>query len=73
MIQNRGYVYLKPIHQYAFRHESGKYPEVDGVVFYKPENCETRACYVLLYPDMVDYIPVSEVECGNWEFTENSK
>lgn len=63
-------VKLIPVHPYAYRHNG----EMDGgcivdVIMTKPENRDWRVCYVVSYDDgeFLDYVPISEVEIGNYK------
>lgn len=62
-------VKLIPIHQYSYRHKNSEEGGViNGIVNIKPkENDSLRLCYSVIYEDgFIDYVPISEVECGNW-------
>lgn len=60
--------YLKSNHPYNYRHFEESEVSVIGKEIRTPKNLLPRECYKLLYEsdNTIDYIPISEVENGNW-------
>jgi hypothetical protein len=58
--------FLKPISPDSFRHKSCINGEIVGTFLITPKDSPERLCYKILWYDMVDYVPVSEVEAGNF-------
>lgn len=68
------YLYLQPIHPYAYRRDDGELPLVLSVVMYEPDgNLDKRVCYKVKYLNdgFTDYVPISEVENGNYKLVES--
>ncbi|MFF0828726.1 hypothetical protein ACFYU8_18020 [Brevibacillus sp. NPDC003359] len=61
--------FLKPINIHAYRKESGELPSITGLFYVIPSpELTSRLCYEVTYADgEIDYVPVSDVESGNWE------
>lgn len=63
------YVYLEPVHHYAYRRPLCDIPIITGLVEIEPEGMEPRLCFETTYSDgFKDYVPTSEVDKGNYKF-----
>lgn len=60
--------YIVGVHRYSFR--NGEQALITGVKTIQPtDQHKARVCYEILFADgMIDYVPVSEVENGNYNF-----
>jgi hypothetical protein len=65
--------YLKPIHPYSYRHKDGHNGRIHGVFLADMDNgIVERPCFMVVYPcGFTDYVPLSEVEKGNYEVIAN--
>ena len=62
--------YIIPVHPDSYRHKGYENQgEIIGVHNVMPNlSSDFRICYVIIYPDgFEDYVPISEVECGNYK------
>jgi len=66
-----GKTYLKAISINAFRHKSGLNGEVVGLAYVTPKGLEERLCYKIQYDTFIDYVPLSEIECGQFKITSD--
>lgn len=65
-------LYLKPIHQYAYR-KLGRLPKVINLVSFKPAIHEERPCVKIQYNDgEIDYVPLKDITNGNYEIVNDN-
>ncbi|MCR8641399.1 hypothetical protein NV379_01905 [Paenibacillus sp. N1-5-1-14] len=65
------YVFLEPVHPYAFRRPNCDIPLITGLVHVKPDekDLKERMCFEVTYEDgFKDYVPTSEVDDGSYKF-----
>jgi hypothetical protein len=66
-----GEAYLRPVSINAYNHPSGLNGRIIGMVYATPKYRDKRLCYILQWPDdSVDYVAISDVKEGAYEFTD---
>jgi hypothetical protein len=66
--------YLYPVSMNAFHHPSGLNGRVIGLTFVIPDkSTKERLCYKLQWDDMEDYVALSSVVSGDYEFSKSIK
>jgi hypothetical protein len=63
------HVFLKSVHQYAYRRPNCDIPLITGLVHVEPEEEEGRLCFEVTYEDgFKDYVTMSDVDDGSFKF-----
>jgi hypothetical protein len=64
------YVFLEPVHQYAYRRPNCAIPVITGLVHIEPDDgSKERMCFEVTYEDgFKDYVPTSEIDAGHYKF-----